>query len=268
VIHGIDHTVIAVPDPDRAAATLEDKLGLRASEGGRHEHLGTFNRLIWLGDCYLELVGVFDPALAADSWLGRPVLARLKDGGGLATWAVGTDDLSGQLRWAAVGALTGPIDGERRRTDGQLVRWRLAYPQVLSATSPFFIEHDRTAVEWTPEESRARAMETHPIGGRVRLASLEIAAESTPAAAAGLRSLLATTAEPDGRRAVRVGVGQHFVRLAPRVLEGATAVIELATDTPVRRRSARIGTCEVRLTGLRRQVGSNEQPALTPTKAV
>ena len=62
---GIDHLVIAVRDPDAAAATMEADLGLAVTGGGRHEHAGTFNRLAFLGDTYLELIGVFDRALAA-----------------------------------------------------------------------------------------------------------------------------------------------------------------------------------------------------------
>ena len=128
MIGGIDHVVIAVDDPDAVAASLEQTLGVRASGGGRHERLGTFNRLVWLGDSYLELVGVFDRTMAETSWLGRPVVASLDRGGGLATWAVAIDDLAGHLRWTASGAtLTRPIEGERRRPDGRRVRWRLSH---------------------------------------------------------------------------------------------------------------------------------------------
>src|SRR3989449_10200850 len=90
---GIDHLAIAVADPDEAATQLERELGLAATGGGRHDALGTFNRLIWLGDSYLELVGVFDRAHAESSWLGAPTLRALDVGGGLATWAIATDDL-------------------------------------------------------------------------------------------------------------------------------------------------------------------------------
>src|SRR5690348_16517781 len=98
---GIDHLVIAVADPDLAVLELEDRLGLAPGGGGRHERLGTFNRLVWLGDTYLELIGVFDPELAAESWVGAPALRSLEAGGGLATWAIATDDVSadaGRLR--------------------------------------------------------------------------------------------------------------------------------------------------------------------------
>jgi catechol 2,3-dioxygenase-like lactoylglutathione lyase family enzyme len=136
MLAGIDHVVLAVEDPDAAAATLAEKLGLDATAGGRHEALGTFNRLVWLGDSYLELVGVFDRELAARSWLGPAVLAAIERGGGLATWAVAVDDLDRQLTWLPPDAgFVGPLDGERRRDDGRVVRWRLAHPPALSPTS-------------------------------------------------------------------------------------------------------------------------------------
>src|SRR5689334_4616094 len=97
---GIDHLVLAVADPDAAAAELEAKLGLTSGGGGRHEAMGTFNRLIWLGDAYLELVGVFDRELALESWFGRPVVESLDRGGGLVTWVVAVDDIDEALRWA------------------------------------------------------------------------------------------------------------------------------------------------------------------------
>src|SRR5664279_3423043 len=79
---GIDHLVIAVADPDAAAAEVHDVLGLAPGGGGRHDRLGTFNRLVWLGDTYLELIGVVDPALAATSWIGAPTLRSLAAGTG------------------------------------------------------------------------------------------------------------------------------------------------------------------------------------------
>src|SRR4051794_14420685 len=53
---GIDHVVLATENPDDAAATLEQTLGVSATGGGRHDASGTMNRLVWLGDSYLELI--------------------------------------------------------------------------------------------------------------------------------------------------------------------------------------------------------------------
>jgi len=89
--------LVGAVDPDDAAAQLEAELGLVATGGGRHDVLGTFNRLVWLCDAYLELISVFNRAIAERSWLGPPVLRTLDGGGGLATWAIATDALEYEL---------------------------------------------------------------------------------------------------------------------------------------------------------------------------
>jgi glyoxalase-like protein len=247
---GIDHVVLATEDPDATAAELERLLGLAATGGGRHDALGTENRLVWLGESYLELVGVFDRERAAASWLGAPVLASLAGGGGLVTWAIAVDDLDEALRWAPPGrgGLAGPTDGERRRDDGRVVRWRLARPAELGATAPFLIEHDTTGAEWTPEERGSRADERHPSGARVRLVGLEVETASPAPAAGRLRSLLAVRVEPAGRSGVRIRLGDHEVRF---VASGARspALVDLVGDQPMRTRVARVGDCQIRLRG-------------------
>jgi hypothetical protein len=246
---GIDHVVLATEDPDATAADLEARLGLAATGGGRHDALGTFNRLVWLGDAYLELVGVFDPDLAARSWLGRPALASLATGGGLVTWAIAVDDVAEALRWGPPeGGLAGPLDGERRRPDDRVVRWRLARPETVSPTAPFLIEHDPAAAEWTPAERAARADERHPFGGRARLVGVEVQTSSPASAAGRLRSLLAVAAEPAGRGAVRVRLGAHEARFVASRPTSA-AVVDVVGDVPLRTRVARVGDCDVRLRG-------------------
>ena len=248
---GIDHVVVAVDDPDKAAATLERRLGLAATGGGRHEAFGTMNRLVWLGDAFLELIGVFDGELARRSWLGLPVLAALERGGGLVTWAFSVDDLDDALRWAPKdGRLLGPVDGERRRPDDRIVRWRVARPDEISPTAPFLIEHDLQAAEWSAPDREARQAEQHPFGGRARLASLEVETPSPAAAAGLLRSLLAAAVEPAGRSAVRVRLGPHEARfVVPGVRPRSGPIVDLVADVPLRTRVTRIGDCTVRIRG-------------------
>ena len=81
----IDQIVIACSDPDAAADEIQARLGLRATGAGRRTAVGTFNRLIWLGDTFIELIGVEARKLAEASWIGRPVLAAADAGGGFAT---------------------------------------------------------------------------------------------------------------------------------------------------------------------------------------
>ena len=166
---GIDHIAIAVDDPDAAISEVASFLGIPSgTSGGRHLAWGTRNRLLWLGDTFIELCTVFDPGLAERSWLGRAVLrARSAADPTAICWAIATDDLD--LDRAGMNldgaALGDAVPGERRRPDGQIVRWRLALPAEVDLERPFLIEHDGTAAEWSPEDRAARSMEPARILG-------------------------------------------------------------------------------------------------------
>lgn len=252
MLTGIDHLVIAC-DPDAAAAQLEDALGLRAAGGGRHDALGTYNRIVWLGDSYLELVGVFDPRLAKNSWLGTPTLAALDEGGGLATYAVGSDDLAADVeRLRSIGApLDGPLPGERRRGDGRIVRWQRATPPRLGPMEPpFLIEHDPNAAEWTPDERAARSVEAHPIGGPVRLIRLELPVADIHQAATRYVRTVALTFRPSlaGHGARDASVGSQTIRLrrssAPTVearWPEATIVLDTVVSDLIARETSLLG---------------------------
>src|SRR5919197_5058893 len=85
----IDHVIYATADLDAAAARVESELGLSALGGGRHEGHGTHNRIVPLGDGYLELLSVADPNEAAGSPIGAAIQARLAEhGDGLFAWAI------------------------------------------------------------------------------------------------------------------------------------------------------------------------------------
>lgn len=235
MLTGIDHLVISCRNPDAAAAELEARLGLRATGGGRHETMGTFNRLIWLGDTFIELIGVFDEQLAAASWVGRPTLRALDQGGGLATYALATDDLAGDVtRLRAGGALLeGPIRGERTRPDGRVVRWTLAAPPVLGPRHPgFLIEHDVTAAEWTPAERADRADEVHPAGGPVRLEVVEVPVADVAAATMTQLRTLGLQFRPSlaGGGARDTAVGNQTLRLRPLDAGGSIPTIRLRVE--------------------------------------
>jgi hypothetical protein len=229
---GIDHLVIAVADPDDAAAQLEADLGLEATGGGRHDVLGTFNRLVWLGDSYLELIGVFNRALAERSWLGPPVLRKLDQGEGFATWAIATDAIEADLAGLrdAGSDLDDPVAGERRRADGAVVRWRLAATRLLGPSEPpFLIEHDPASAEWAPADRAARRTQEPAIGGPVRLEVLELPVDDVNGT---IQQFLRTTGlrfRPSlaGGGARDSNVGGQLVRLRPRRGASRAAVVRL-----------------------------------------
>ena len=178
---GIDHLVIAVRSVEAAAEILERDLGLAVTGGGRHEAMGTHNRLAFLGDTYVELIGVFDAALVRSSTsfaVGNAALAHLETRGeGLATYALATDDVARDVeRLRAAGSpIDEPVAGSRVRPDGEVVRWVCAFPELGPDRPPFLIEHEPAGAEWGEEARAARAAFRHPGGGRVRLTALRAA---------------------------------------------------------------------------------------------
>ncbi len=233
---GIDHFVIAVPDPDAAALDFADVLGLAATGGGRHEGSGTFNRLIFLGDTYLELIGIWDRGLAAGSPIGAAALAALDaDRSGLVTWAIATDGARREV--ASLRAMGSPIGdvvaGERVRQDGAVVRWHTAAAAPLGAARPpFLIEHELAGPEWGEEARRARAAFVHPFGGRAQVVGLELAVERPEELSASFAHTLGVVFEPaagDEPGDQEARFGPHVIRL---VSSGQTAARERAAGGP------------------------------------
>jgi hypothetical protein len=229
VLLGIDHLVIAVADPDAAAAVLEVELGLAATGGGRHE-TGTGNRLVFLGDAYLELIGVWDRALALTHPIGAAVVRALDAGApGLVTYAIATDGARREVMAlrAAGSAISDVIAGSRTRPDGEVVAWQCAFPPLLGPTEPpFLIEHELSGAEWGEEARRARASFVHPFGGTARLVGLELVVPDPKVSAAAYASTMGIAVPPGpgsvpGDREVRIG-GQS-VRLVPQ--GGASASV-------------------------------------------
>ena len=116
----LDHVMIPLADLSKAVTGFERRYGLVSVEGGRHADWGTANRIVPLGDSYLELVAVVDPAEASQSAFGRWV-ANARAGQPLG-WAVRTDDLA-----AVAGRLGLNIgSGSRFTATGELLRWQIA----------------------------------------------------------------------------------------------------------------------------------------------
>ena len=249
---GIDHLVVAVESPEAAAEVLTRDLGLAVTGGGLHEAMGTYNRLAFLGDTYLELIGAFDRELVRSSpsfAVGGAAIAHLDARGeGLATYALATDDLAGDVaRLRGTGSPIGEVvAGSRVREDGEVVRWACAFPSLGVERPPFLIEHDGRGAEWGLAARAARAAFRHPVGGRVRLASLELPVTDAAAVAREYGTALGI-AFSEGRR---TAVGTQVVGLReggglPPVVtldgEPGTEPLEVARFGVVWRRVARPG---------------------------
>jgi hypothetical protein len=103
-LRALDHLVVAARTLDEGAAWIESKLGVMVAGGGKHDVMGTHNRLLKLdGGRFLEVIAI-DPAAPAPArarWfeLDTPHMkARLAKGPALIHWVDRTDDLEAELR--------------------------------------------------------------------------------------------------------------------------------------------------------------------------
>jgi hypothetical protein len=133
MLRQLDHVVLVARDLNTAIADHRRR-GFTVTPGGEHADGVTHNALITFADgSYLELVAFrdLDRALTHRWW---KVAA---DGGGLADFALLSDDLAADSAALAELVKTPPKDGGRIRRDGVELKWRTA---VLKAPLPFVIE--------------------------------------------------------------------------------------------------------------------------------
>jgi len=166
----VDHVLIAVPDLDAAGRDMEMRHGLASVEGGTHPAWGTANRIVPLGDSYLELVAIVDPEMAAESAFGRWVASGVSETLEPLGWAVRTlelDDIARRLQL--------PVHaGSRTTLAGDRMRWRSAGVDQAAAepSRPFFIE-------WAPETPHpGRAAISHR-AGKARIEKIVLDANPT-----------------------------------------------------------------------------------------
>jgi len=156
MVRRIDHAVYAVRDLDASARRLLDAHGLVSVPGGRHQKWGTANRIVPLGETYVELLAVEDPEVAPG--LARALLDATADGDRWYSICVADDDLEATA--TRLGLEIRP--GARTRPDGAEVRWRGAGfdDPARPLWLPFFIAWD-VPDELLPGRADAPA---HPSG--------------------------------------------------------------------------------------------------------
>jgi hypothetical protein len=173
----LDHLAVTCTDLDAGTAAVSAALGVPLAPGGQHPHMATHNRLLSLGDLYLEVI-------APDSAAPRPPQPRWfrldeRQGTGLTNWICAVDDLGAALAAAPPG--TGTATSLARGP----YRWRFAV--TPDGRLPFDDAHP-ALIEWQGSLHPARAL---PDAG-VRLARLTV---RHPQAAA-LRAALAALHDP------------------------------------------------------------------------
>lgn len=151
----IDHVIVCVADLEDEARRFEKEHGVSSIEGGRHRGHGTANRLIPLGDNYIELLAVVAPEEAKTSALGTWAMHRAAVPGAAAV-CLRTDDLDSVSERLGLQ----PTPMSRVTPDGVILDWRLAgMKQAFAHDLPFFIQWN------VPDDLHPGRIElTHPAG--------------------------------------------------------------------------------------------------------
>jgi hypothetical protein len=127
-----------VTDLAEADRVFVERHGLVSIEGGRHPGWGTANRIVPLGDSYLELIAVVDESEAATNAFGRWIGGGATESGRPLGWAVRTADVEEVAERLGLSA----IPGSRATPTGETIHWRtVGVEQAVDDPSlPFFIE--------------------------------------------------------------------------------------------------------------------------------
>lgn len=177
----IDHVTVAGPDLAWLQAAFAGA-GLATDYGGPHSNGVTHMALLGFNDgSYLELISSLQPGPVETVFWGE----FINGGGGPCAWAVRVEDISAEsIRLARLGVpMSGPDYFFRRRPDGELVEWELAFPgdKGAGATLPFLIK------DLTPRERRVRPSSSVADGLLAGVHTVVLGVEDPDAAAALFR---------------------------------------------------------------------------------
>jgi hypothetical protein len=169
----LDHLALSAMTLGEGVAHAEAALGVALAPGGQHPHMATHNRLLGLGDMYLEVIAA-DPSAPAPAWPRWFDLDRFSGPPRLTSWIAACDDLEAELALGPDG-LGLPVALSR----GDL-RWKMAVPP--DGRLPFD-DAFPALIQW---QGSVHPVQRLPDAG-VRLLRLEIAHPN----AAALRRALA-----------------------------------------------------------------------------
>ena len=127
-----DHFAVTAATLEEGVDWVEAALGVKLAGGGKHALMGTHNRLLGLGDIYLEVIAV-DPEGTPPSRPRWFDIDRFEGPPRLTTWIARTDDLAAALAASPKGTGT-PVSFARGD-----YRWQMAVPDdgILPFDSAF-----------------------------------------------------------------------------------------------------------------------------------
>ena len=194
----LDHLAIAAGTLAEGVAAVEEVLGVKLSGGGEHPLMGTHNRLLGLGDVYLEVIAINPEATGPDHprWFD---LDRFQGAPRLTNWICRTDNLEAAISASPQGV---GVPVALSRAD---LRWRMAVPE--DGRLPFGNAYP-ALIQW---EGSAHPAALLPDAG-CRLRKLEIT-------------------HPDAV-ALNVALAKEFDDVRVAVLQGDTLAYRAEIETP------------------------------------
>lgn len=235
MLTALDHIIIGVNDLEQATSIFSQKLGLAVSGGGIHPSGGTANRIIVIGDTYLELISVRTPAEAQ-----RSMLERLAKGDGYLNFVLSSNDIEADTAAMARRgvAVIGPKASQLRAPDGHTRGWSRTDVERPDLTQryPFIIQHDSAGEERRFRLAGWSKPPEHPLGA-VKVLSATIAVAELAEASRrferiyGLEPSVAYTGDADAWEAVLVAFpfdesGQCFELAEPLPLSTEESDLE------------------------------------------
>lgn len=162
----VDHLVVAADSLEQGARWCEATFGLAPDAGGRHDWMGTHNRLLSLASAscpqaYLEIIAIDPEALAParPRWFGLddpPMRERLRESPRLVHWVLSCESIEhrrDQLRQA--GFDPGDVCDAQRDTAEGLLKWRITVRPdgrlLCDGAMP-------TLIEWPPGRHPSRQL--------------------------------------------------------------------------------------------------------------
>ncbi len=196
----LDHIAVVCGRLEDGVAAVEAALGLPLVAGGQHALMATHNRLMGLGDVYLEVIAP-DPVQPAPAWPRWFDLDRVTGAPRLANWVAASDGLEADLALSPPGAGV-PVALAR----GDL-RWRMGVPGdgvlPFDGAFPALIQWDGPhPVERLPDAG-ARLVGlrvAHPQGAALRAALAGRLDDPRVTITTGTLALQAEIATPQGLR--------------------------------------------------------------------
>jgi hypothetical protein len=171
----IDHVIVAGRDLDQLEAAFT-RLGFHVVGGGQHPHLGTHNRIILLGEGYIELLAIADEHVVSPAVRQRIMTAPGWIGFALQSADMVTEAAAMRERGADV---RGPKPGRLVAPSGSVRSWQtvtVGGDDLFSVAEPipFLIQHDSGGEQHQRELAGADAIAPHPNGAQ-RLYAVVIA---------------------------------------------------------------------------------------------